>query len=100
MSFLKNDINLNFAGKITFTCTDMPNFKDRWGTTCEQTMKFGNCKDGKPVKYSAAELRKDANSDGISVMDACCGCYENYGSINCRFSTFKNDILISLIKFI
>ena len=42
-------------------------------------MFYGNCKDGKPAKISAADLRLDANSDGVSVMDACCGCKENYG---------------------
>ena len=37
-------------------------------------MKFGNCKDGIPAKVAEEDLRSDANSDGISVLDACCGC--------------------------
>ena len=52
----------------------MPNYKDKYSTTCEQTKKWGNCKGGKPGKISGARLQKDANSNGISVLDACCVC--------------------------
>ena len=62
------------------TCKDDPEFRDKYDTSCQLTYFYGNCKDGKPAKISAADLRLDANSDGVSAMDACCGCYENYGS--------------------
>ena len=56
-------------------CKNLPGFKDKWGTTCERTMEDGNCKNGKPWGIPAEELgQKDANSDGVSVLDACCGC--------------------------
>ena len=55
-------------------CTDNPKFKDKYGTTCVQTRDYGNCKDGKPGKVPAWALRKDANRDGVSALDACCVC--------------------------
>ena len=55
-------------------CTDFPKFKDKYGTTCTEAGKFGNCKDGGPGKYSAETLKNDANNQGVSVLDACCVC--------------------------
>ena len=59
---------------IEKSCTDVPNYKDKYGTTCEQTEKHGNCKDGKAGKVSEKRLLADANSDGVSPMEACCAC--------------------------
>jgi len=56
------------------TCTDVPNYKDKYGTTCKKMKEFGNCKDGKPGKISEQQLRVEANSDGVSPLDACCVC--------------------------
>lgn len=56
------------------TCVDIPNFKDTHNTNCKQTEEYGNCKDGKPDKVSESQLKLDANSDGVSVLDACCAC--------------------------
>ena len=56
------------------SCTDHPNFKDKYGTTCEKTRNYGNCKDGNPAKVSKQRLMNDANIDGVSALDACCVC--------------------------
>ena len=61
-------------GIIERSCTDVPNFKDIHGTTCEQTEKWGNCKDGRAGKIPENVLLADANADGISPLDACCVC--------------------------
>jgi len=71
-------------------CKNLPGFKDKWGTTCERTMEDGNCKNGKPWGIPAEELgQKDANSDGVSVLDACCGCgggtYEGYSFMTGKY---------------
>ena len=54
-----------------FQCKDLPNFKDKYLTTCAQTKRFKNCKGGRAIKQG---LENDANEDGISVLDACCVC--------------------------
>ena len=43
-------------------------------TTCEKLKSWGYCKDGKPRKVLEAGLRKDANSNDVSPLDACCVC--------------------------
>ena len=53
---------------------DIPNFKDKYGTTCARTKEFGNCNGGKPWKQTLAQLQSDANAEGVSVLDACCVC--------------------------
>ena len=55
-------------------CVDIPNFKDKYGTTCARTKEFGNCNGGKPWKQTLAQLQSDANAEGVSVLDACCVC--------------------------
>ena len=55
-------------------CVDIPNFKDKYGTTCARTKEFGNCNGGNPWKQNIAQLQSDANADGVSVLDACCVC--------------------------
>ena len=55
-------------------CEDIPNFKDKYGTTCARTKEFGNCNGGKPWKQTIAQLQSDANAEGVSVLDACCVC--------------------------
>ena len=62
-------------------CTDLPNYKDKFGTTCEKTKEWENCKDGKPGKISEAQLRNEANSGGVSALDACCVCGRGRGII-------------------
>ena len=59
---------------FTVSCTDIPGFKDKYSTTCTQTREFGNCKDRKAAKYDEIELRENANTEGLSVLDACCVC--------------------------
>ena len=50
-------------------------FKDKKGTTCAQTDELGKCKDGIWWKKEGREeLMEDANSQGLSVLDACCAC--------------------------
>ena len=56
------------------SCVDIPNYKDKYLTTCEKTKEFGNCKDGKPHEVPEATLKSDANVDGVSPLDACCVC--------------------------
>ena len=58
----------------TESCTDHPGFKDKFGTTCAHTRDFGNCKDGKAERWDEEQLRKDANVEGVSSLDACCVC--------------------------
>ena len=58
----------------TEQCVDFPNYKDKYLTTCQATKDFGNCVDGKPGKVSEVRLREDANTDGVSPLDACCVC--------------------------
>ena len=36
-------------------------------------MNFGNCEHGEPL-LSIQQLHDEANSDGISVLEACCAC--------------------------
>ena len=61
-------------------CTDFPGFQDKNGRNCNETMKSGKCKDGKPLKSPFGkpgyyhDLHDDANSEGFSTLDACCGC--------------------------
>ena len=58
----------------TTKCVDIPGFTDKYGTTCTNTAEKGNCRDGKPGKINADNLKKDANSQGVSALDACCVC--------------------------
>ena len=55
-------------------CTDFPGFQDKEGRNCNGTMNSGSCKDGKPILDSILDLQYDANSEGFSALDACCGC--------------------------
>ena len=59
--------------EISTDCIDIPNYKDKYGTTCSQTVNFGNCKHGEPL-LSIQQLHDEANSDGVSVLEACCAC--------------------------
>ena len=59
--------------EIFTDCIDIPNYKDKYGTTCSQTVNFGNCEHGEPL-IPDEQLIEDANSDDISVLDACCAC--------------------------
>lgn len=71
-----NHIPFLYLGEMLDTsgCIDFPGFEDKWKTNCTETGKHGNCKDGKAAKVDEAQLRRDANDEGISVMDACCVC--------------------------
>lgn len=53
-------------------CTDFPGFQDKEGRNCNNTMKSGKCKDGKPTRFS--NLHNTVNSEGFSALDACCSC--------------------------
>ena len=56
------------------TCVDFPGFTilhDEDGTSCNKTMKEEDCKDGKPNREG---LEQYHDSQGYSVLDACCGC--------------------------
>ena len=55
------------------SCTDFPNYKDKYGTTCDEYMN-GACWDCKPGQAEEEQLRKAANSGGVSPLDACCVC--------------------------
>ena len=54
-------------------CTDVPNYKDQYGTTCEEYTN-GACRNGKPGDVEEEQLQEAANSIGISPLDACCVC--------------------------
>ena len=81
------------------SCADLPNYKDKYGTTCKKMKEFGNCKDGKPGKISEQQLRVEANSDGVSPLDACCVCGGGQGwyylwlnsSCNCLNLLYKRN---------
>ena len=54
-------------------CTDFANYKDKYGTTCEEYTN-GACRNGKPGDVEEEQLREAANSVGVSPLDACCVC--------------------------
>ena len=70
-TFFKYPILIRNVLASQFQCNDLPNFKDKYQTTCAQTKKFENCKGGRAIRQG---LENDANEDGISVLDACCVC--------------------------
>ena len=51
-------------------CTDFPNYYIN-GIHCNEVLEEGYCKDGKLIDDS---LNIEANSDGYSILDACCEC--------------------------
>ena len=55
-------------------CIDFYDFKDKHGADCNHAKQSGNCLDGKPGAIGEAQLKADANDDGVSPLDACCVC--------------------------
>jgi len=54
-------------------CTDIPNYKDKYGKTCEGYTN-GACRNGNPGEANEEQLGEAANSGGVSPLDACCVC--------------------------
>ena len=62
-------------------CTDIPYYSDKNGVTCKKAVESGKCSNARPVgdtederKKIEEELDGNKNSDGVSLMDACCEC--------------------------
>jgi len=62
-------------------CTDIPYYSDKKGMTCKKAVESGKCSNARPVgdtederKKIEEELDGNKNSDGVSLMDACCEC--------------------------
>ena len=58
------------------TCIDFPGFtilEHEDGTSCNETMKAGDCKYGKPIREGLESWWR-LDTQGYSVLDACCVC--------------------------
>ena len=55
-----------------------------------RTEKLGNCKAGEPV-LSKEQLQSDANSGGVSVLDACCVCGGGTGHDEDYYDDYHGD---------